>query len=83
MKILLYLGRCDEYLGYKKFKGKKQEKEIDDHLEAIESLMNANIEDILPLRKRLKLLGKEEYFPFAGAVTSFGIIDTENPEEDI
>jgi len=73
MRLLVLLGDKEEYLDCLKF---KNEEDLDTFLESIEKLMVANISKELPLRERLKLAPR--YFSFAGAVTSFEVI---NPDE--
>lgn len=72
MKILLLLGHNDEYLTYKIF---KTDTELDAFVESIQELVLANISGKLPLRKRLQLCPGGEYFPFAGSVLGFEVID--------
>lgn len=83
-KILVLLGRKDEYLGYKSF---ATDDELDNYLESIRDLMILNIQGDLPLRKRLLSLPKDSngtaaYFAFAGAVQGFDVIDLDPTEDD-
>lgn len=70
MKILLLLGKNDEYLTYLVFRSHDL---LNRYIEKLEPLMIANIEKELPLKERLKLI--DEYFPFAGKVEDFEVID--------
>lgn len=72
MKILLLLGPNDEYLDYKIFETEDEvDQWVDDHMD----LVLANIEGDKPLKQRLKLC--PEYFPFAGRLRGWEIIDLE------
>ena len=75
MKILLLLGPNDEYLDYKKF---DTEESLDEWIEYHMPLILANIEGEKPLKERLKLA--KEYFPFAGRVMSWEVIDLDTEE---
>jgi hypothetical protein len=78
MKILLLLGKNDEYLDNKRF---ETDEELDSFLESITPLMMANISGEMTLRKRLKLLPNDVgYFLYAGAVQGFEVIDLDETE---
>ena len=70
MLIVILLGPYDEYLDYRKFQTQEQ---VDQFAASIEDLLMANIEGQLPLQERLKLA--PSYFPFAGCVQDFEVID--------
>lgn len=70
MKVLILLGKNDEYLDYKLF---TSDEEIDSFVESISDLMLANIEKTQSLKERLKLA--PEYFSFAGRVEGFEVIE--------
>lgn len=71
MIVVLLLGKNNEYLWNKLFKTLEDAEEF---IESIENLMLANVKRILSLRERLDRYCPE-YFPYAGAVQEFKIID--------
>jgi hypothetical protein len=73
MKILILLGDNNKYLTYKTF---TSDKDLDLFIDKIHPLMMANIHGVLPLKKRLEIV-RDDYFPQAGAVFDFVVIDTE------
>jgi hypothetical protein len=77
MKVVLLLGKNSEYLTYKKF---QTDSEVDSFLEEIQPLMLANIDGEFTLKKRLESLEgtSTKYFPFAGAVMGFEVLDLSN-----
>ena len=78
MILIIFLGKNDEYLGYKKF---ALQYKADLFIDKLEPLMLANIERKLPLKERLQLA--PEYFLFAGLCTCIDVIDlNENKEND-
>ena len=84
MKILLLLGKNEEYLNYKVF---QTDEELDEFLKDLTPLMLTNISSDLPLRKRLNLLpknkkGEVDYFLYAGAVQGFEIIDLNSTKDE-
>jgi hypothetical protein len=72
MKILILLGNDRKYLGYKLF---YTEKSLDLFIDKIHPLMMANILGELPLKQRLEIV-KDDYFPYAGLVFDFEIIES-------
>jgi hypothetical protein len=69
--MILYLGDNSEYLGYIIL----DNKDVDDHCNALTPLIVANIKKELPLRRRMALLPSNiKYFPFAGALTELEYI---------
>lgn len=75
MVVVIFLGKNDEYLGYRPFDYKYQAELF---IEKLQPLMIANIEKELPLRERLALI--PEYFPFAGRVEDVDLIEMTNPK---
>jgi len=74
--MLIFLGKNDEYLGYKTFQYlHKAELFID----KCENLILANIERTMPLKERLSLA--PEYFPFAGRLEDIEFVDLTLQEE--
>lgn len=83
-KVLLLLGKNDEYLTYKAF---HDDVSLDKYLEDIMPMIMLNIKESMPLRKRLLLLPKDEqgnpqYFPYAGAVQGIEVINL-NPSLEL
>lgn len=81
-KILLLLGEKDEYLTYKTF---ESEETLTNYVESLMPLIELNIQRELPLRRRLQALpvdmqGNPDYFPFAGAVMGWDVIDLDPSE---
>jgi hypothetical protein len=73
MKILILLGENDKYLTYKTF---TTDQSLDLFIDKIHPLIMANIDDAISLKKRLEIV-KDDYFPYAGAIFDFRVIDTE------
>jgi hypothetical protein len=71
MKILILLGEHNKYLDYMIF---NSEQELDLFIDKIHPLIMANIHRAEPLKKRLEIV-KDNYFPYAGAVVDFEVID--------
>ncbi len=79
MVVVIFLGKNDEYLGYRSFQYKYQAELF---VEKLQPLMIANIERELPLKERLQLI--PEYFPFAGRLEDVDLIElTEEKGEKI
>jgi hypothetical protein len=75
MKILILLGDNRKYLGYKLF---STENNLDIFIDKIHPLMMANILGELPLKQRLEIV-KDDYFPYAGLVFDFEVIESSDP----